>query len=243
MRHGSCSGSGKAGTVSGRRDSAWIDRVAHDLRGPLAPMQTAVYLLREPGVDAGQHGELLGVLERQIARLSGMISEFSDFGRAETGQLLARRESVEIASLVGDVATSLKPCLPDIRLAEEVTGFEVEGDVLRLSQLFRTLLGLQLARGEATPVSAHLDTGGTGLRMRCAVRCAGPSDDLAALLLAGPHPDPPDDTLGFGLIIARAIATAHGGSLRGRAAGPDTLAFVLELPRAGAAPCTARAPG
>lgn len=210
--------------------NAWIDRVAHDLRGPLSPMQTAVYLLREPAIDDAQRDELLAVLERQIKRLSDMIGEFSDFGLGEAGRLVARCEAVDIASLVADLTASLRACPPRVTLDADVRGLQVEGDVLRLAQLFRILLGMQLARGQVAAVQARLEASDGHLRMRCALPCTGASDALAELLLAAPHPDPPDDTLGFGLVIAGAIATAHGGSLRGHASGPDTLEFVLELP-------------
>ena len=32
-------------------DYAWLDRLAHDLRGPLAPLQTASYLLQRDDLD------------------------------------------------------------------------------------------------------------------------------------------------------------------------------------------------
>ena len=70
--------------------------------------------------------------------------------------------------------------------------------------------------------------------MACAVPCRDATDDLGEALLRAPHPDPPDDALGFGLLIAEAIADAHGGQLRGRASAPDTLEFLLELPTSAA---------
>src|SRR5690606_38079015 len=97
-------GPGRA-AVSAPVARTWMDRVAHDLRGPLAPMQTAVYLLREPGIADAQRDELLAVLERQIQRLGGMIDEFSDLGRAGTGQLLVRREAIDVELLVSDTAS------------------------------------------------------------------------------------------------------------------------------------------
>ncbi|MGJ4802050.1 sensor histidine kinase [Luteimonas sp. SDU82] len=215
---------------------AWVDRVAHDLRGPLAPMQTAVYLLREPAISDSQRDELLAVLDRQIERLSGMIGEFSDFGRAETGRLVAHRETVDIAALLADLGGGAQDCPPQVALDPAAHGLQVQGDVLRLAQLFQLLLGMQLTRGQSTPVSARIEAAGGGLRMTCALRCAGASDELAQLLLAAPHPDPPDDTLGFRLLIAGAIADAHGGSLEGSARDPETLDLVLELPAAGSSP-------
>ena len=219
-----------------RAGTSWMDRVAHDLRGPLSPVRTAVYLLRESSLADAQRDELLAMLERQIQRLSGMIDQFSDLGRAETGRLLARRESVDVEQLLGDLAGRLQGRSPRIELAPDVSGLQVEGDVLRLAQLFETLLGLRLVRGCVGPVQARVERTGDGLRMSCVLHCRDASDALVAGLLASPHPDPPDDSLGFGLPIAAAIASAHGGRLQGRATARDTVELVLDLPCAGARP-------
>ena len=218
-----------AGHLDPSLRNTWVDRVAHDLRGPLAPMQTAAYLLRDPDIDAAQREELLDLLEHQIHRLSEMICEVSDFGRAEAGRLVTRREQVEVASLVADLAGSLHSP-PRVELDPSVHGVALEGDILRIAQMFQLLLGARLAPGVALPVSARLESERGRLRMHCTVPCPEASDELVDLLLAAPHPDPPDDTLGFGLVIAGAIAEAHGGCLRGHACDEDSVELVLELP-------------
>lgn len=213
-------------------DDAWMDRVAHDLRGPLAPMQTAVYLLREPGIDADQREELLALLERQIQRLGGMITEFDDLGRARAGRLLGRHDTIEVESLLAEAVELLQARPPQVTLAPDVRGLAIQGDPQRLGQLFRILLGQQLARGAPAPVQARLEHVDGRLRMHCRMHCSGVSDALVTALLTSPHPDPPDDALGLGLVIAGAIARAHDGRLDGRAADVDTLELVLELPAA-----------
>lgn len=209
---------------------AWMDRLAHDLRGPLSPMQTAVYLLRDPTLGGEQRDELLAVLDRQIQRLGGMINECSDLGRAEQGRLVARREAIDVELLVLDTIARLRDTPPSVEFADDARSVRIDGDVQRVAQLFHALLGLHLTRSNPVPVHARIDRRGDHLRMVCTVHCRDASDALIALLLTSPHPDPPDDALGLGLVIAGAIADAHGGTLRGRASGDDTLELVLELP-------------
>jgi len=216
--------------VSSPQVKAWMARLAHDLRGPLAPMQTAVYLLRDSQVSDDQRDELLAVMERQVQRLSGMIDEFSDLGRAAEGRLVARREAIDLELLVADTVARLSAQAPQVDFGAGAREAQLEGDVLRVAQLFHALLGLQLSRSHPLPVQARLERTGDRVIMTCSVHCRDASDALIAALLTAPHPDPADDALGLGLVIAVAIAEAHGGSLRGRARGDDALELVLELP-------------
>lgn len=214
-------------------DRTWLDRLAHDLRGPLSPIQTAAWLLRDPAVDASQRAELCSVLERQAQRLAAMIDEFSDLVQADRERLVAAREPIDIGMLVADSAAGLAARPPRVEFAPDALQIEVEGDTRRIAQLFDTLLGLRASRSDVEPVQARIERTPSGLRMRCTTPCRDASDALAAALLTAPHPDPPDEALGLGLVIAAAIARAHGGDLHGRAHSQDALEFVLELPASG----------
>ena len=63
---------------------------------------------------------------------------------------------------------------------------------------------------------------------RCANR--NPETMTAERLLDDPHPEPGDDGLGLQLMIARAIAAAHGGHLTARSRGGDVIELDLQLP-------------
>ena len=77
-----------------------LDRLAHDLRGPLSPLQTAAYLLRRPDLEPERRDELLAIIDRQTTRLSSMVQEVSDWTRARQSRLVSRREAVVPAMLV-----------------------------------------------------------------------------------------------------------------------------------------------
>src|SRR5207342_1964412 len=77
----------------------WFQRVAHDLRDPLSPLQTAVYLLRSGDISEEERTRMLELIERQGVRLSGMIDELADCLRAARGNLLGRRTEVDLGVL------------------------------------------------------------------------------------------------------------------------------------------------
>jgi signal transduction histidine kinase len=190
----------------------WLDRLAHDLRGPLMPLQTAAHLLQSGQVDGERQQELFAVIERQTRRLVRMIDELGDWTRTSQQRLLGLRELCEPSLLldyarVGSGAAGAAAIVDDLADAAVV-----DGDPMRLTQMLRILIEYAAARGKA-PVSIALQTAGD--RLRIDVRGAGAPPDPAqlAVLFEEPQADPYDEGLGLRLLIARAIAEAHGGSL------------------------------
>ncbi|MDQ3618238.1 MAG: hypothetical protein M3374_05935 [Pseudomonadota bacterium] len=215
--------------------SNWLDRLAHDLRGPLSPVQTAVFLLRDMRVAETERIELLDVIDRQASRLSGMMDEISDWVRAENGRLLARREAVDLELLLEDTAAGLRTP-PQVVIAPGLQVVELHGDVLRLGQLMRCLFEYRLTRADVTPARVEISWAAPG-RMRLVREIDGvdAAELLADSILSAPHPEPLDEGLGLAMLIARAIAEAHGGELQAQAGTPGSLTLVLELPAQAAA--------
>lgn len=191
----------------------WLDRLAHDLRGPLAPLQTAAHLLRSDTLAPDRQAELLELIERQTRRMARMLDEFDDWSRAGQGRLLGATGDCEPHALLamaleGDPA--LAAVAPDVDGATTTT--HVHGDPTRLVQMMRALASFAAARSQAPP---RIDMARVGDRLRLDVESNGPDGgiDKVSGLLDAPLPDPPDQGLGLRLLVARAIAEAHGGSL------------------------------
>ena len=208
-----------------------LDRLVHDLKGPLAPLQTAAYLLGRDDLPPERRRELLDTLERQSRRLGQMIEEAGDWVRASQERLVSRHEPCELALLLDTAIGGIAGCTVEPRVPAELAALVITGDETRLLQMLATLIRHACARDpEHTPalVVAALPDG-----VRITVSDRGPTLDLAALagLLEQPHPEPADAGLGLRLLIADAIVRAHGGTLV--AAPGDAgqgLALVCELP-------------
>nr|WP_255703259.1 HAMP domain-containing sensor histidine kinase [Lysobacter sp. GX 14042] len=206
-----------------------LERLAHDLRGPLSPIQTATYLLRQEGLEPGRRDELLAILDRQAVRLSEMVQEISDWVRASDGRLVARREPVEVPLLL-DLAAGSVAGAPPWELAAGLQDRRVDGDTQRLVQMLATLAGFLHARGGLARLQAMIEEGGLRLELESGVPWDG---DEGPMLFAGPHPAPPDQGLGMGLLVAREIARAHGGSVDPGDARAGGAQLVVRLPLAG----------
>jgi K+-sensing histidine kinase KdpD len=190
----------------------WLDRLAHDLRGPLTPLQTAAYLLRSGQVDAERQQELFVLIERQTQLLVRMIDELSDWTRISQDRLLGRREPCEPAMLLDYARTGSGAAGTAAVVENHADAAVVEGDPVRLTQLLRILIEYANALGNAaaTVRLREIDD-----RLRIDAISAGPAPEPAqvASMLEDPQSEPYDSGLGLRLLIAHAIAEAHGGSL------------------------------
>lgn len=210
----------------------WTDRIAHDLKGPLAPLQTAAFLLKSDALAPERQRELIDVIERQARRLNRMIEELGDFARADQRRLVTEHAPCPLA-LVLDLAIGSVPGLAtEPRFAPGLDAAEVRGDEPRLVQLFHALLGHLAGRDPAGTPGLRIEPAPAGVRITLTDR--GPDLEPAALaaLLAAPSPAPHDDGLGLRLMTAAAIAAAHGGTLHARVHDGGGLCFECELPLA-----------
>lgn len=209
----------------------WIDRLAHDLRGPLTPLQTAAYLLRSGQVTPERQQELFALIDRQTRQLVRMIDELGDWTRASQQRLVGTPEACDPALLLDYARANSGAAGAEAIVEDHADGVLLEGDPVRLTQLLRILIEYASAHGRApaTVVMRVIDA-----RFRIDVSSAGsaPDTEELAALFEQPHPAAHDEGLGLQLLIAHAIAEGHRGSLQAIADG-GRLLLRCELPLPG----------
>jgi signal transduction histidine kinase len=208
-------------------DAGWLDRLAHDLRGPLAPLQTASYRLQREDLDPARRQELLAMLERQTRRLGRMLDELDDWAKAGRGRLLGQREPCEPVLLL-DYAL-VGSGIRDVAVDDDGNIAVIDGDSHRLTQLFRILFDYAAARGGIAGVA--LRSGDGDARIRIGVGGDPAQTQDPGQLFDKPQAEPYDEGLGLRLLLAREIARAHGGELSA-AAATEGIAFECRLPLA-----------
>jgi signal transduction histidine kinase len=214
-----------------RGRSPWFDRLAHDLRSPLTPLQTAAYLLRTDPTGSNAR-ELCDIVVRQSQRMARMIDELDDWSRAEQGRLVDRGARVDIGGALDMAIGSIHGCTLEPNYGAGAADAIVLGDTARLSQMFRTLVEQICARDVA---SARVEVARLDGTAELVFSDKGPvlDDDARRQLLSGPQIPAPDDGLGLRLLIAKAIVDAHAGTLA--IEGPNestTQCFRVTLPLA-----------
>jgi heavy metal sensor kinase len=222
----------------------FVADASHELRTPLALLRTELELaLRRTRTPEELEAALRSAFE-ETDRLSQLAQDLLLIARAEQGQLPIRRERLDVAELLSDVASRFALRAGglgrrlDVRASSEV---EVEADRLRLEQAIGNLVDNALVHGAGT-VELHARERGDLVELH--VRDLGPGFPAPFLQHAFARFSRGDDArssgggTGLGLSIVELVARAHGGEV-GAANRPDGGADVwLALP----APAKRRAP-
>src|SRR6267142_1077946 len=127
-----------------RRKDEFLATLAHELRGPLAPIRNAVAILGRKGPQDPEVAWSQGVIERQIEQLSRLIDDLLDIERISRGKFLLRRERVPLEAAIDMALEAARPVvnaaghhLSVLLPSERVV---IDADAPRLARVFSTLL-------------------------------------------------------------------------------------------------------
>jgi CheY-like chemotaxis protein len=237
--------------IADRRKDEFLAMLAHELRNPLAPMSTALHLLRAEG-RAG--ASTLGVLERQTKQLVRLVDDLLDVSRITQGKIALRKEPSALEDIVARALEMATPSLElrrqELRLALPAAPVEVDVDAARLAQVIANLLdNASKYTPELGCVTLAAEREANVLVLRVRDTGAGLAPEMLAqvfdLFVQGDRGiDRTHGGLGIGLTIVRRLVELHGGQVEARSAGPGQGSeFIVRLPGArSAAPSHALAP-
>jgi signal transduction histidine kinase len=210
----------------------FIAVLGHDLRNPLASIAAGARMLAKE--DSKQAtGEILGLIQKSVARMSALIDNVLDFARGRLGSGIALKRSPQsLEPVLNHVIAELRASSPErtIEARFDLTK-QVDCDGGRIGQLFSNLLGNSITHGTAaSPVRVHATTPGGDL----SVANSGdpiPPEALERLFQPFYRVSAQDSRqgLGLGLYIASEIARAHRGTIT-VASSPQETSFTFQMP-------------
>jgi CheY-like chemotaxis protein len=228
----------------------FLAMLAHELRNPLAPMQSALDLLDASDRDGAGLLRAQTVMKRQLGKLTRMIDDLLDVARVSQGQIELRREVVDLSDVISRSVESAEELVrahhQTLNVQLPATPLRLEADAMRLEQVIGNLLdnaskftpagGVISVRAEREGDTAVLSVSDTG---------SGIDADMiervfdlftqADRSLSRQH-----GGLGIGLTIVRKLVEQHGGTVECTSGGTGKgSTFTVRLP---ALPRSARHP-
>ena len=238
-----------------RAKDEFLAMLGHELRNPLAPMLSALELmrLRAGGGALPYEG---GIIERQVLHMVRLVDDLLDVSRITGGKIQLAHEPVEVAALVAHAVEMIQPLLDQrshaLRVEVPSSGLLLHADPARMAQAIANLLN-NAAR--YTPPRGNIEVAarrdGADVVISVKDDGAGIAPDLLPRLfdmfVQGKRTlDRAEGGLGLGLTIAKSLVELHGGTVQaqsgGAGAGTELTVRVPAIERAGAAAPTPAPP-
>jgi PAS domain S-box-containing protein len=223
-----------------RAKDEFLATLSHELRNPLAPLRTALEVLRLAAGDPVRAQNALATMERQLKQLVRLTDDLLDVSRITRGRIEMRHESLDLRNIVRHALETMQPLVDAACHTVQVTmpddAVWVEGDEARLTQAIGALLSnavkytdrsgrieiaVQAGRGSAV---ATVTDSGIGIK---------PSElpRIFDLFMQSDRTlDRARGGLGIGLALAKKLIELHGGTLTAHSRGVgqgSTFTFTL----------------
>jgi PAS domain S-box-containing protein len=221
-----------------RRKDEFLALLGHEMRNPLAPILTALQLMKIKG-EAGERER--AVIERQVDHLRRLVDDLLDVSRFTRGKIDLKKAPVEMAAVVGKAIEIAGPLLERRRhhltVSAPARGLLIEADEVRMAQVIANLLtnaGKYTPEGGSIGLAAERE--GEWIVVRVIDNGIGiPPEALPSLFepfVQGARSlDRAEGGLGLGLTLVRTLVELHGGAVAASSAGRGQgSTFVVRVP-------------
>ena len=223
-----------------RRKNEFLALLGHELRNPLVPIRNAAAVLKQLGVPSTVRP--VQMIDRQVSHMTRLIDDLLDLARITTGRVALRKRPIDLVALVRQLLEDWqsRAAAAEVKLSATLPeeSLPLVGDPTRLVQAIGNLIHNALkfsspgglitvevehaADPEAVAIVRVRDSG-AGMTPEVLSRLFTPFTPTARSAASG--------GLGLGLVLAKAMAELHGGTLRGESDGPDKgSVFTIRLP-------------
>jgi signal transduction histidine kinase/ActR/RegA family two-component response regulator len=219
----------RALTHADKRKDEFLATLAHELRNPLAPMRTALEIMRIAPGDESARGHAQAVLERQTLQMARLIDDLLDVSRISHGKLELRREEVDLNAVIQGALEVTRPLIDaeqhELRVDLPEEPVFLDADPTRLTQVFCNLLNNAAKytdRGGAIELTARVEGDQVCIRVRDnGIGIAAENLDriFDMFTQVGRSLEQSRGGLGVGLALTQWLVHLHGGSIEAKSAG------------------------
>jgi signal transduction histidine kinase len=237
------------------RKERWLTSIAHEMRGPFAPILSAVQVMGRQGAEPHATDEACVTLTRQVARLLRLVDDLFDLAEVEDARAFLGRTTLDLAAVIAGAIQAVRPILAarghQIELQTGAGIGLVEGDWRCLNRVFVNLLtnaarytgnggriGVLAEREANRAASEGTPSGGDWIIVKVSDSGAGiPRGMLTRVFDAYVRiergPGVAHDGPGLGLALTRYLVELHGGTVSALSDGAGRGSeYVVRLPAA-----------
>ena len=129
---------------SNQRKDEFLAMLSHELRNPLAPIRTAVEVIRRVAPQDAKLAWATDVTDRQVSHLTRLVDELLDVARISQGKVVLQSEAVDLLAVIAHGVETVQPFIDARRHALMLQLPDgpvwLRGDFARLSQVVANLL-------------------------------------------------------------------------------------------------------
>jgi len=224
---------------TGHRKDEFLAMLAHELRNPLAAINTAMQLSTMSGVQ-DQINWSMEVINRQVKHLTRLIDDLLDVSRITRGKVELRKEKIDAYPVINGALEAIRPLIKQRNhelIVSLRAGLRLDADPTRLEQILVNLLA-NAAKYTESGGTIWFTAGHEGNDIVIKVRDTGigiPPEKLPQMFELFAQGDRSlarsEGGLGIGLTLVRSLAEMHGGSVTATSEGPGKGSeFMVRLP-------------
>jgi PAS domain S-box-containing protein len=229
-----------------RRKDEFLATLAHELRNPLAPIRNAAEIICRVESLPAVAQRACEIITRQMYQLTRLVDDLLEVSRIDAGRVRLQKEVVSLESVLSMAIESCQPALDvaghRLETALPHEPVHVEGDSIRLAQVFANVLGNAI---KYTPNGGHIQIRLTQQGEEAVVSIIDSGIGIPPAMLEQVFElfaqmdrsyERTGGGLGIGLALSRRLVEMHGGTIAARSAGADLGSeFIIRLPAATAA--------
>lgn len=225
-----------------RRKDEFLATLAHELRNPLAPIRSALEVMRRAD-SKEQDQQAREIIERQLLQIIRLVDDLLDISRITQGKINLLTETVELRRVIEMALETVRPAINaaghtlEVSLPDEPV--YLDADETRLTQVFLNLL-TNSARytdpGGKISIEAEFGENQVGVCIRDTGQGISPEllPHVFDLFTQGsPARKSGQGGLGIGLSLVKRLTEMHGGTVEAHSDGLGTGSkFIIRLPLA-----------
>jgi CheY-like chemotaxis protein len=224
-----------------RRKDEFLATLSHELRNPLAPIRSALEVMRLARDNPETVEKARATMERQLLHLVRITDDLLDVARITQSKMDLRRERIDLRVVLHTAIEATRPALDarhhTLKVDLPASPLWAEADLTRLAQVFSNLLN---NAAKFTEPGGTINVAASGTGRTATVTVADTGVGIPAAMLPSIFDmftqlqrfrDRTQGGLGIGLTLAKRLVELHGGAIEGRSEGDGRGSmFTVRLP-------------